>query len=251
VSLTLTAIPGIPPVNPGDDLGALLASAIDGAGMTLATGDILVVCQKVVSKAEGRIARLSQVTASAFAQQLSALTTDGKDPRVIEVILRETRRIIKMDRGHLIVETGPGWVCANAGVDESNSLGPDTVVLLPKDPDASARQLRAALRQRTGADVAVLITDTFGRPWREGLVDFALGLAGIDAMLDLRGQRDLTGRELHHTVMAQADALAAAAGLLMRKGEGIPAVRIRGYEFTPAESTAAQLIRAREFDLFR
>jgi len=167
------------------------------------------------------------------------------------VILRETTRIVKMDRGHLIVETGPGWVCANAGVDESNSLGPDVLILLPKDPDASAQQLRVAFRQRSGADVAVLITDTFGRPWREGLVDFALGLAGMDAQLDLRGERDLNGRELHHTVMAQADALAAAAGLMMRKGAGIPVILIRGYEFTPAAGDARALIRKREFDLFR
>jgi coenzyme F420-0:L-glutamate ligase/coenzyme F420-1:gamma-L-glutamate ligase len=142
-------------------------------------------------------------------------------------------------------------VCANAGVDESNSLGPDTVIVLPKDPDASAARLRAALCQRTGADVAVLVTDTFGRPWREGLVDFALGLAGMEAQLDLRGQHDLTGRELQHTIMAQADALAAAAGLVMRKGDGIPAALIRGYEFTAAEGNAKGLIRAREFDLFR
>lgn len=250
MSLTITAIPGIPAVQPGDALADLLYAALHAAGMPPLDADILVVCQKIVSKAEGRIARLSEVTASPFARQLAAQTTD-KDPRIIEVILRETTRIIKMDRGHLIVETGPGWVCANAGVDESNSLGPDTVILLPTDPDGSARRLRDGLRQRTGAQVAVLVTDTFGRPWREGLVDFALGVAGMDAQLDLRGQHDLTGRELHHTIMAQADALAAAAGLLMRKGAGLPAVLIRGYEFTAAEGNATSLIRAREFDLFR
>lgn len=251
MSVTLTPIPGIPPVQPGDDLAALLLSALDRAMIKLADGDIVVVCQKVVSKAEGRIVRLSEITASRFAQQLAAQTVDKKDPRIFEVILRETNRILKMERGHLIVETGPGWVCANAGVDESNSLGPDIVILLPEDPDASAQTLRRALRQHGGVDVATIITDTFGRPWREGLVDFALGLAGIDAMLDLRGQRDLNGRELHHTVMAQADGLAAAAGLLMRKGDGIPAVLVRGYEFAPAAGSAKQLIRAREFDLFR
>jgi coenzyme F420-0:L-glutamate ligase/coenzyme F420-1:gamma-L-glutamate ligase len=250
MSITLTAIPGIPAVTPGDDLARLLLSAIDGAGMSLATGDLIVVCQKIVSKAEGRTVHLNDVVASAFAHQLAAQTT-GKDPRIVEVILRQTTRIIKMDRGHLIVETGPGWVCANAGVDESNSLGPDVVILLPEDPDASAQALRAALHSATGAEVAVLITDTFGRPWREGLVDFALGLAGMEAQLDLRGERDLTGRELHHTVMAQADALAAAAGLMMRKGAASPAVLIRGYEFKPAAGGASALIRAREFDLFR
>lgn len=250
MSITISAIPGIPAVTPGDDLATSLLAALDRAAMPLATGDIVVVCQKIVSKAEGRIARLGDVTASPFAQQIAAQTTD-KDPRIVEVILRETNRILKMDRGHLIVETGPGWVCANAGVDESNSLGPDIVILLPKDPDASAQALRAAIHERAGVDVAVLITDTFGRPWREGLVDFALGLAGMEAQLDLRGEHDLTGRELHHTVMAQADALAAAAGLMMRKGAGIPAVLIRGYEYRPAAGDAKALIRAREFDLFR
>jgi coenzyme F420-0:L-glutamate ligase/coenzyme F420-1:gamma-L-glutamate ligase len=250
MSITLTAIAGIPAVQPGDELAALLLTALDRSRLVLADGDIVVVCQKIVSKAEGRVVRLSEVTASPFARELAAQATD-KDPRVVEVILQSTRRIIRMDRGHLIVETGPGWVCANAGVDESNSLGPDIVVLLPEDPDASAQRLRAALRKRTGTEVAVLITDTFGRPWRQGLVDFALGLAGMDALLDLRGQRDLTGRELHHTVIAQADALAAAAGLMMRKGDGIPAVLVRGYAFTPADGNASSLIRPREFDLFR
>ena len=250
MTIAIHPLTGIPLVQPGDDLAAHLLSALDHGGLQLVAGDILVVCQKVVSKAEGRIARLQEITASPFAKQLAAQTTD-KDPRIIEVILRETHRIIKMDRGHLIVETGPGWVCANAGVDESNRLGPDIVILLPQDPDASAQRLRSTIHERTGVDVAVLITDTFGRPWREGLVDFALGVAGMEAQLDLRGEHDMGGRELHHTVMAQADALAAGAGLVMRKGDGIPAALVRGYEFAPAEGNAKSLIRAREFDLFR
>lgn len=250
MNVTITAIPGLPPVKPGDDLAALLLTALRAAELQLCTNDILVVCQKVVSKAEGRVVRLADVVASPFAHHLAAQTTD-KDPRALEVILRETRRIIRMDRGHLIVETGPGWVCANAGVDESNSLAPETLILLPEDPDVSAQHLRAAVHARTGAEVAVLITDTWGRPWREGLVDFALGVAGMEAQLDLRGERDFTGRELHHTVMAHTDALAAAAGLVMRKGDGIPAALIRGYRFTPAEGDGKSLLRAREFDLFR
>ena len=250
MTISITGITGIPLVQPGDDLAGLLMGGMSHSGWTLATGDIVVVCQKVVSKAEGRIARLSEITASPFAQQLAAQTTD-KDPRIVEVILRETNRIVKMARGHLIVETGPGWVCANAGVDESNSLGPDIVILLPKDPDASAQRLRAAFAERAGVDVAVLVTDTFGRPWREGLVDFALGVAGMEAQLDLRGEHDMSGRELHHTVMAQADALAAGAGLVMRKGDGIPAALVRGHEFRAAEGNAKSLIRAPEFDLFR
>jgi coenzyme F420-0:L-glutamate ligase/coenzyme F420-1:gamma-L-glutamate ligase len=250
MSIVITPITGIPGIQPGNDLAACIGAALDGAGLDLCAGDIIVVCQKVVSKAEGRIVQLNSVTPSAFAEKLAAQTT-GKDPRIIEVILGETKRIVRMDRGHLITETGPGWVCANAGVDESNSLAPDTVVLLPLDPDASAQRLRAALEQRARGHIAVVITDTFGRPWREGLVDFALGLAGMEAVLDLRGQHDLNGRELHHTVMAQADALAAAAGLVMRKGDGIPAALVRGYEFTPAAGNARCLIRAPEFDLFR
>jgi coenzyme F420-0:L-glutamate ligase/coenzyme F420-1:gamma-L-glutamate ligase len=250
MTISITPITGIPLVRPGDDLAAQLLTGLDHAGLTPARGDIVVVCQKVVSKAEGRVARLSEITPSPFALQIAAQTTD-KDPRIVEVILRETRRIIKMDRGHLIVETGPGWVCANAGVDESNSLGPDVVILLPTDPDASAQRLRSAFRERAGVEVAMLVTDTFGRPWREGLVDFALGVAGMDAQLDLRGQHDMGGRELQHTVMAQADALAAGAGLVMRKGDGVPAALVRGYEFTPAEGDAKSLIRSRQFDLFR
>jgi len=250
MTISITPIAGIPAVQPGNDLAALLLAGVDRSGLTLTTGDIVVVCQKVVSKAEGRIARLSEITASPFAHRIAAQTTD-KDPRIIEVILRETNRIIKMARGHLIVETGPGWVCANAGVDESNSLGPDVLILLPEDPDASAQKLRAAFRQHAAVEVAVIVTDTFGRPWREGLVDFALGVAGMEAQLDLRGQHDMSGRELHHTVMAQADALAAGAGLVMRKGDGIPAAVVRGYKFVPADGSAKSLIRAPEFDLFR
>jgi coenzyme F420-0:L-glutamate ligase/coenzyme F420-1:gamma-L-glutamate ligase len=251
MTITLAPIRGVPSVEVGSDLAALLLAGLDASDLELRSSDIVVVCQKVVSKAEGRVVHLNEITPSPFARHLAALTADHKDPRIIEVILRETTRIVKMDRGHLIVETGSGWVCANAGVDESNSLGPDSVILLPRDPDASARALRVALRARAGVDVAVLITDTLGRPWREGLVDFALGLAGMEAQLDLRGQRDLNGRELHHTILAHADALAAAAGLLMGKGDGIPAVLVRGYEFTPADGGAKSLIRAREFDLFR
>jgi len=250
MTIAITPISDVPSVQPGDDLAALLLAAVDSAGITLVGGDIVVVCQKVVSKAEGRIVNLDTITPSAFARRLATHTTD-KDPRIVEVTLRETQRIVKMDRGHLITETGPGWVCANAGVDESNSVAPQTVVLLPLDPDASAQRLRTAFEQRAHGNVAVLITDTFGRPWREGLVDFAIGVAGIEALLDLRGQHDMTGRELHHTVMAQGDALAAAAGLVMRKGEGIPAALVRGYSFTPAAGSGTHLIRAAEFDLFR
>jgi coenzyme F420-0:L-glutamate ligase/coenzyme F420-1:gamma-L-glutamate ligase len=250
MTLSIVPIPGVPMVQAGDDLAALLFGACERAGVQLVDGDVLVICQKVVSKAEGRLADLRSVTPSAFAAQL-AEQTDGKDPRVVELILRETKRIVRMDAGHLIVETGPGWVCANAGVDESNSGDPHTVVLLPLDPDASARRIAQAARERYGCRLAVIVTDTFGRPWRQGLVDFALGVAGIPALLDLRGSHDLDGRVLKHTVSAQADALAAAAGLAMRKGDAIPAAVVRGYLFTPGEGSGLELIREKQFDLFR
>jgi len=250
MQLSILPIPGIPMIHPGDDLAALLFAACDRNQLSLSDRDVLVVCQKVVSKSEGRLVDLREVTPSDFARQLAA-QTDDKDPRVIEVILRETNRIVRMASGHLIVETGPGWVCANAGVDESNSGDANIVVLLPKDPDASARRIAAAARQRYGCAVAVIVTDTFGRAWRQGLVDFALGIAGMPALLDLRGNEDLDGRILKHTIAAHTDALAAAAGLVMRKGDAIPAAIVRGYEFTPGDGAGTELIRERQFDLFR
>jgi coenzyme F420-0:L-glutamate ligase/coenzyme F420-1:gamma-L-glutamate ligase len=248
--ISLIPIAGLPGIRPGDDLAALLLAAAEKNGATPAAGDVLVVCQKVVSKAEGRIADLGAVTPSPFAIEIAA-HADDKDARVVEVVLAETKRIVKMERGHLIVETGPGWVCANAGVDASNSGDRETVVLLPVDPDASARRIAAFALERLGRRIAVIVTDTFGRPWRNGLVDFALGVAGMDALVDLRGSTDLDGRELHHTVIAQADGLAAAAGLLMRKDAGIPAVLVRGYEFAPAKGSGVDLIRPAELDMFR
>ena len=241
---------GVPRVQPGDDLARLLLAAMTNGGETPQAGDIVIVCQKVVSKAEGRTVKYTEVEPSDFARQIARQGED-KDPRIVEVILRQTNRIVKMDRGHLIVETGPGWVCANAGVDESNGLSDDTVILLPEAPDASARRMRDRIREESGVGVAVLITDTFGRAWRDGLVDITLGAAGIEPLLDLRGQQDLNGRDLHHTVVAQADALAAMAGLLMRKGDGIPAVVARGHRFAPSDVGAAVLVRPKENDLFR
>ena len=257
MALTILPISGIPMVQPGDDLAALLFTACDRADLRLADSDILVICQKVVSKAEGRLVDLRTVSASPFAEQL-AQQTDGKDPRVIELILRETKRIVRMDAGHLIVETGPGWVCANAGVDESNAIREGVVTLLPEDPDRSASELRRALRGHTGVDLAIVITDTFGRPWREGQVEFAIGVAGMEPLLDLRGSRDLNGHELRVTMIGSADQLACAAGLAMEKDQGIAAVLIRGFRYAPpraattGEPTGGRaLIRRRENDLFR
>ena len=248
--LSCHPIPGLPLVQPGADLARQLARAIADAGLALQARDVVVVCQKVVSKAEGRIVDLASITPSAFAVQIA--TGTDKDPRVVEVILRETTRIVKMAGGHLICETGPGWICANAGIDESNAARPESVTLLPVDADASAERLRAALAATVGdAPIGVIVSDTFGRPWRDGLVDIALGVAGIGALLDFRGATDMSGRELHHTTLALADEVAAAAGLLMEKGGGIAAVVVRGVPWERAYGRGRDLIRPAALDLFR
>jgi coenzyme F420-0:L-glutamate ligase/coenzyme F420-1:gamma-L-glutamate ligase len=248
-SLTLTALEGLPLIAPGDDLAAMLMDGLERGGLKLQAGDILVVCQKAVSKAEGRIYDLREIKPSALA--LSHAARWGKDPRVVELVLRNTNRVVRMDRGVLIVETGPGWVCANAGLDESNSIAEDRAILLPEDADRSAAALREELMERCGCEIAVIVSDTFGRPWREGLTEICLGIAGMEALLDLRGTRDLGGRELAHTVVAVADELAGAAGLMMEKASAVPAVLIRGYRYRPAAGSAKALIRAAEADLFR
>jgi len=243
----LVPLPGIPDVVPGSDLPALLSAAAARAGVRLA-GGVLVVCQKVVSKAEGRVVRLADVAPSPEARRIAA--EDAKDPRHVELVLRESVRIVR--RGHrvLVGETRHGFVCANAGVDLSNAPGEDVAVLLPEDPDASARRLRDALREGDAA-LAVIVSDTFGRPWREGLVDVALGSAGIAPVDDQRGQRDLSGRELQVTAMATVDQLAAAAGLLMAKGAGVPAVWIEGVPVTGDGRVRRDLLRDPASDLFR
>ncbi len=243
-------IDGLPLVHPGDDLAALLTKAIRDSNVTLTAHDVVAVCQKIVSKAEGRIVDLATITPSAFAARIAAGT--DKDPRVVEVVLRESTRIVKMANGHLICETGPGWICANAGIDESNAERPDSVTLLPCDPDASAERLHARLREHTGGlPIGVVVTDTFGRPWRDGLVDVALGVAGIGAILDYRGATDMGGRELHHTMLALGDEIAAAAGLLMEKGAGVAAVVVRGVSWQRTGGRGRDLIRPAALDLFR
>jgi len=239
----------MPLVKQGDNLAQLLTRALETAGFGLAHGDIVVICQKIVSKSEGRLVDLKKVEPSELA--INYAKRWDKDPRQVEVVLRQTSRIVRMDRAVLIVETGPGWVCANAGVDESNSMSDDRAILLPADPDASAERIRAELKRLTGVEIAVLITDTFGRPWRDGLTEICLGIAGMNPMLDLRGTTDLAGRELHHTVVAIADEIASAAGLLMGKAEAIPAVIVRGYKYDPSGGSAKALIRPAEADLFR
>jgi coenzyme F420-0:L-glutamate ligase / coenzyme F420-1:gamma-L-glutamate ligase len=248
-SLTLTAIEGLPMIKQGDDLAQLIADALAAMGSQLRNGDILTVCQKIVSKTEGRLISLKEIEPSRLAYQFAARW--DKDPREIELVMRQTSRIVRMDNAVLIVETGPGWVCANAGIDQSNSLRDDVAILLPEDADASAARIRVALKRLTGAEVAVLITDTFGRPWRDGLTEVCIGIAGMTPLLDMRGTTDLGGRELHHTVIAVADEIAAAAGLLMPKAGAVPAVLVRGYQFEPAEASAKALIRPAASDLFR
>lgn len=237
-------------VQPGDDLAGLIVRALDGMKLRLEHGDVLSVCQKIVSKAENRLVSLDGIEPSELARKFASRW--DKDARAVELVLRQTSRIVRMDNAVLIVETGPGWVCANAGIDESNSLADNRAILLPEDADASAARLRATLKRLTGAEVAVLITDTFGRPWRDGLTEVCIGIAGLEPMLDLRGTTDLGGRELHHTVIAVGDELAAAAGLLMPKAGATPAVLIRGYQYQAVEGASAKaLIRPAASDLFR
>jgi coenzyme F420-0:L-glutamate ligase/coenzyme F420-1:gamma-L-glutamate ligase len=245
--IRLRALPGVPLVKPGDDLAGLLFEAARRAGIRLAGGH-LVVCQKVVSKAEGRTVELASVTPSAEARKIAA--EDAKDPRHIEIVLRESARIVRRGHGVLIAQTRHGFVCANAGVDLSNAPGADVAVLLPEDPDASAARLRDALVARGAGPLGVVVSDTFGRPWREGLVDVAIGCAGFAPIEDLRGTPDLAGRELQVTATATADQLAAAAGLLMRKDAGIPAVWIDGVALAGSGGVRATL-RDPALDLFR
>jgi coenzyme F420-0:L-glutamate ligase/coenzyme F420-1:gamma-L-glutamate ligase len=247
-AVQLLALTGIPELREGDDLARLLVDAARGERVGLRHDDILVVAQKIVSKAEGCMARLSEVQPSARAVQLA--TARKKDPRLVEVILQESRRIVR-DGPVLIVETHHGFVCANAGVDHSNVPGEDVVTLLPRDPDGSARRLAAEIRKLTRKRVAVIISDTFGRPWRLGLTNVAIGAAGVPVLRDLRGTRDRNAKSLQATILAVADELAAAAGLVMGKAEGVPAVVIRGYRYRPADERATRVIRPAAEDLFR
>jgi coenzyme F420-0:L-glutamate ligase / coenzyme F420-1:gamma-L-glutamate ligase len=246
--LELIPLPGLPEVRKGANLASLIVQAAGRARIPLRRGDILVIAQKIVSKAEGRTVQLSALTPSLRAARMARKLK--KDPRFVEVILREARRIV---RSHpvLIVETRHGFVCANAGVDHSNVPGGDIVTLLPLHPDRSARRLAAALRRHTGKEVAAIISDTFGRPWRLGLTNVAIGAAGVPVLLDLRGTRDRNAKPLQATILAVADELAAAAGLLMGKSAGLPVIIVRGYCFTPATQPASRIIRPAHEDLFR
>lgn len=251
--VTLTAIPDVPLVNPGDDLGAILIDCLQRAELVLRDHDVLVVAQKIVSKAEGRYVDLHDVVASPRAVELAAAV--DKDPRLVEVILSESREVIRFRKGLLIVAHRLGFVMANAGVDQSNIAHPDgteRVLLLPQDPDAACAAIKARLDSHFGAAIGVVINDSFGRPWRNGVVGVALGAAGLPALLDLVGTPDLFGRAMRVTEVAVADELAAAASLLMgQAGEGLPAVHVRGVRWDAPAGTAANLVRAKERDLFR
>ncbi len=243
-------VTGVGEVRPGDDLASLLLGALEAGGQGLEAGDVLVVTQKVVSKAEGRLVDPAEVEPSPFAQQIAAQSR--KDARYQEVVLRESRRIVKMANGVLITETHHGLVCANSGVDESNVAGGRVVCLLPEDPDASAARLRAALQAATGRTVAVIISDTFGRPWREGQVNVAIGCAGIAPLTDFAGIDDPYGYTMQATLIAVADELASAAELVMGKIDRVPAAIVRGYPYAPSEdATARRLQRDPRADLFR
>jgi coenzyme F420-0:L-glutamate ligase / coenzyme F420-1:gamma-L-glutamate ligase len=241
VTVTIWPVEGLPEIREGDDLGALIAGRAE-----LQDGDVLVVAQKAVSKAEGRIVRLAEIEASAEARELAA----DHDPRQLEVILREAARLVRTRPPLVIAETRHGFVCASAGVDASNAPEPDMVVLLPEDPDASAARIRERVTDLSGAEVGVIVSDSFGRAWRQGTTDVAIGVAGVRPLLDLKGLRDATGYELHATVIAVADELAGAAELVMGKTAGVPAAVIRGVDVL-GEGSARELVMPPDRDLFR
>ena len=248
MDLHLFAVPGLPEITAGDDLSALIAAALSRSGRRVEDGDVFVIAQKVVSKAEGAVVRLADVATSPAAEAWAA--ANNKDPQVIEVILRESRRIVRMERGILIAETRHGFVCANAGVDASN-VAPGFVTVLPKDPDASAERLRTALTTACGCRVAVIVSDTFGRAWREGVVNVALGVAGLQPLIDYRGSVDTYGRPLTSTVIALADELAAAAEIVSRKAAATPVAIVRGAAEWAGEGHGRALVREASRDLFR
>ena len=252
-AVSLVAVPGIPAIRAGDDLARILGDALEAAALRPRRGDVLVVTHKIVSKAEGRYVSLADVAPSARARELAAAT--GKDPALVEVILMESREVLRFRPGLIISEHRLGMVLANAGIDQSNvphDGDEQRVLLLPSDPDRSSAALRAALEQRFGAALAVVINDSVGRAWRNGVVGLALGAAGLPALLDLRGKPDLEGRPLRVTQVALADEIASAAELLMGEAdEGCPAVLVRGLEWRDQPLPAAALVRNREEDLFR
>lgn len=250
--VTIYGLDGIPEVEPGADLAGLIAEAADLSGVGLQNGDVLVVTHKVVAKAEGRLVDLRTIEPSPLAARFAEEW--GKDPRQVELVLRETRRVVRMARGVLIAETQHGFVCANAGIDASNVPGEDIVCLLPDDPDQSAGHLRDAFAQRWGVEVAVIVSDTFGRAWRTGHVNVAIGVAGMDPFADYRGETDPYGYLLAVSRLAVADELAAAAELVMGKMDMRPVALVRGYQYrppVPGSQSGRDILMDPEKDLFR
>jgi coenzyme F420-0:L-glutamate ligase/coenzyme F420-1:gamma-L-glutamate ligase len=249
--ISLVGVEGIPEVSPGDDLAALIWAAVAAAGIGLTDDDVLVVTQKIVSKAEGQVVDLASVDPRPEATEWAERW--GKDARQVELVLRESSEVLRMAEGGLIISrTRHGFVCANAGVDLSNTGGAELATLLPVDPDGSARGLRERLGELSGARPAIVISDSFGRPWRNGIVNVAIGAAGVETLVDLRGTPDAQGREMHSTIIAVADELASAADLVGGKVAQLPVVLVRGYTFErpAAERGAATLVMRREQDLF-
>ena len=254
-SLSFTTIPGIPAVKEGDDLAAIILRALKSAGLKLEDGDILVLAQKIVSKAEGRLVNLTTVTPSAEAIELAAFL--DKRPELVELILRESNEVVRKRPGTIIVEHKKGFICANAGIDHSNVKGPwgndeDWVLLLPEDSDASAHRLRQALFLATAKEVGVLIIDSHGRAWRNGVLGTTIGLSGIPGLLDMRGEEDLYHYKLRVTTIGVADELAAGASLMMgQASEGTPVVLVKGFPYPLREGHSSELLRPKERDMFR
>lgn len=247
--LLVLPVPGLPEIRAGDDLARLILASAAKHRLRLHDGDILVVAQKAVSKAEGRVYDRAGVEATPFAREMAAYT--GHTPEYMELVLRSSRRIVRMANGLVIAQTRHGFVMANSGVDSSNAGGEDRMVLLPEDPDASARGIRDAIEAVTGRTVAVIISDTFGRPWRRGQVNLAVGIAGMEPILDYRGREDNDGRTMKATRIAVADELCSAAELVSGKTRRLPVAIIRGYRFDPAPGTTEDLVRDEESDLFK
>jgi len=255
MTLILTALPGMPYVRPGDDLVELVLQALERANLNLMDGDILVLAQKIVSKAENRLVNLSTIQPSSRAEIIA--TQIEKDPRLVELILSESSEILRIRPGTIVVEHKLGFVCANAGIDHSNVAGEgglegEWVLLLPENPDKSASTIRSTLEVKFGVRIGVMIIDSHGRAWRQGTVGSAIGLSGLPGLLDLRGQPDLFGYTLRVTTVGVSDELAAAASLLMgQAAEGTPAVHVRGFPYALVEGSLKELLRPKEMDLFR
>jgi coenzyme F420-0:L-glutamate ligase/coenzyme F420-1:gamma-L-glutamate ligase len=247
--IQIIGLRNVPLIKQGDSVADCIVNAAKQEGVQVSDHDIIVVAQKIVSKAEGGIVHLKSVTPSPRAVEIARTT--GKEPSHIETILQQTAKIIRMKDAHLIVETHHGFVCANAGVDRSNVEDPDSVTVLPADADKSAREIRRKIHELTGANVGVIISDTFGRAWRIGQVNVAIGVDGLRPIMDYRGQKDMFGYVLNVTQMAVADELASAAELVMKKSDAVPVAIVRGFDLADGNGSARELIRPAEEDLFR